>query len=105
MTKFYGMIGYSITEETSPGVWEEKIVRKPYKGDVLKNYVQWNNSEHLNDDLNINNSISIVADSFAYENIGGIRFVEWMGSCWKVTSVDLSQRPRLILSIGGVYNE
>lgn len=104
MAKFYGNIGYAITKETSPGVWREEIIKKPYKGDVTKNYTRWDSSEYVNDNLNINNSISIVADSFAYDNLGYMKFVEWMGSLWKINSIEL-QRPRIILSIGGVYND
>ena len=26
MAKFYGVIGYAVTEETKPGVWTEKIL-------------------------------------------------------------------------------
>lgn len=104
MVKFSGIVGFAIQKETSPGVWGEKITERCYKGDVLKNYIRWENGVSLNDNLNVNNSLSIVADSFAYENIGGIRFVKWMGASWKVTGVEV-ERPRLILTIGGVYNE
>lgn len=103
MAKFYGVIGYSETVETSPGVWAEQVTERTYTGDVLRNTRRWENGEHLNDDLNINNSISIVADAFAYQNFFAIRYAQWMGSRWKVTNVEV-QRPRLILTLGGVYN-
>lgn len=103
MTKFSGIIGFAETEETSPGIWEETIVERPYKGEVLRNYVQWNAGDKVNDDLSLNNSFSIVADPYAFAHIGVIRYVKWMGSCWKVTNIEL-QKPRLILTIGGVYN-
>lgn len=103
MTKFSGIIGFAETEETSPGIWEETIVERLYKGEVLRNYVQWNSGNEVNDNLSLNNSFSIVADPYAFAHIGVIRYVKWMGSCWKVTNIEL-QRPRLILTIGGVYN-
>lgn len=103
MTKYYGKIGFSITEETSPGVWTEKIVARDYKGDVVRNYIRREPSDKINDNVNISNNLSIVADPFFYEHIGMVRYVEWMGSLWNVESIDI-QRPRLILTIGGVYN-
>lgn len=103
MTKFCGKVGYAKSEETATGVWTEKICERSYMGDVVRNTYQWANTENLNDDLNINNSISVIADSFAYEILPAIRYVKWMGAYWKVTSVDI-QRPRLILTLGGVYN-
>lgn len=104
MAKFYGTIGFSKTEETSPGVWQEKITEKNYYGDILQFTHQWQNGEHLNDDINVNNKISIVADSFAFENFGFMRYVYWMSAKWKITNIDV-QYPRLILTIGGIYNQ
>lgn len=103
MTRYFGKIGFSLTEETSPGIWTEKIVTRNYRGEVLKNYIRRETQEKINDNINISNNISIVADSFAYGNMGMIRFVEWMGTLWNVESIEV-QSPRLILSIGGVYN-
>lgn len=104
MAKFYGVIGYMVTEETVPGVWEEVVTERNYSGDVLKNTKRYQSSENLNDDISTNNLISIVADPFAYQNFFAIKFVRWMGASWKVTNVEV-QRPRLILTLGGVYNE
>lgn len=103
MGKFFGAIGYAETKETAPGVLEEIITERNYKGDVIRNARRLENGEHLNDNVNVNNSISIVADGFAYQNIFSIRYVTWMGARWKVTNVEV-QRPRLILTIGGVFN-
>ena len=103
MAKFYGIIGYGVTTETAPGVWTEVIKEYSYSGDVLRNTRRWQTGENLNDNLVINNSLSIVADSFAYENFMFIKYVKWMGASWKVTNVEV-QRPRLLLTIGGVYN-
>lgn len=103
MGKFFGEIGYAEIRETAPGVLEEIITERKYKGDVIRNARRLENGEHLNDNVNVNNSISIVADGFAYQNIFSIRYVTWMGARWKVTNVEV-QRPRLILTIGGVFN-
>lgn len=103
MAKFCGMIGYGVTEETSPGVCQEVVRERKYYGDVQRNYRRLENGEHLNDDLNVSNTISIMADAFAYEHCFAIRYLVWMGAKWKVTGVEIV-RPRLNLTVGGVYN-
>lgn len=104
MTKYYGKIGFVKPEETVPGVWVNKPIEREYPGDLIKNTRRWDvKSDGINNDLNLNNSISIIADDFMLENASYIRYVELMGSLWNITSIDI-QRPRLVLTIGGVYN-
>jgi hypothetical protein len=103
MAKFYGVVGYAQTVETAPGVWTESITERNYSGDVIRISRSWQAGENLNDDLTINNQISIVADPFAYQNFHAMRYITWMGANWKISKIDV-QRPRLILTIGGVYN-
>lgn len=103
MSKYYGTIGYAKTIETSPGVWEENIIEKNYKGDILRNTRRFESADKLNDDITINNQISILADSYAYENFFSMRYITWFGSKWKITNIEV-QRPRLLLTIGGIYN-
>lgn len=102
--RFCGVIGFANTVDNHNGVWTEEIVERRYTGLVLRNTRRWESSGSVNDNVNISNSISIIADSYAYENAYSIRYVEWMGSKWKVTDIDI-ERPRLVLSIGGVYND
>lgn len=104
MTKFYGKVGFVKTEETAPGVWTRKCEERPYAGDVIRKFYKLDGNGKVNDDLNLNNSISIVCDDYIYDNLVYIAYVEWLGSLWKVNSVE-PQRPRLILEIGGVYNK
>ena len=103
MAKFYGAIGYAETVETAPGVWTEVITERNYSGDVTRISRSWQAGENLNDDLNINNQISIISDPFAEQNFYAMRYIKWMGASWKISKIDV-QRPRLILTIGGVYN-
>ena len=104
MAKFYGNVGYAVTEETTPGVWKPSIVDKDYYGDIIKNSRRLEGTSKVNDDVSIENQISIVADPFAYKNFHNIRYVEYMGAKWKVTNIEV-QYPRLILTMGGVWNE
>lgn len=104
MARFYGEVGFVDSVETSPGVYEEQVVKQQgYYGDVIRNTRRWENTEGVNNSININNSISIVADDYAELHAYEIRYVEWKGARWNVTNVEF-QRPRLILTIGGVYN-
>jgi hypothetical protein len=104
MAKFYGVIGYAETVETRPGIWEKQITERHYYGDVTRNTRRLQSSDKLNDDINISNEISIVADPFANQNFHSMAYVEFMGAKWKITNVEV-QYPRLILSIGDVYND
>lgn len=103
MAKFYGVIGYAIQVETVPGVWEDQIIERNYRGNVLQNMNRWQSSEQVNDNFTIDNKLSIISDPFAYENFQHIKYIRWMGANWKVTKVEIL-RPRLILTTGGVYN-
>lgn len=103
MAKWYGVIGYAELVETKPGVWEEQITERPYYGDVIRNTRRLQASEHLNDDLNISNEISIVADPYAMKHFHSMRYAEFTGANWEISNVDV-RYPRLSLTLGGVYN-
>lgn len=104
MSKYYGSVGYAIMTETAPDVWQEVITEREYSGDVMRVTRRWQGSEYLNDNLNVSNRISIVADPFAYNNFHLIRYCTWMGTKWIVTNVEVAY-PRLTLDLGGVYHE
>ena len=103
MAKWCGKVGYAITAETEPGLWEPVIVERKYYGDLISNRWKRQNSGGINDDINISNSISIIADPFANQNLGSMAYVEYMGTKWKISDVEI-QFPRLILTVGGLYN-
>lgn len=104
MGRFYGVIGYAETKQTEPGVFEEVITERNYFGDVNRNARRLESSSSVNDNININNEISIVADPYAIQNIYAMRYIEWMGAKWKITNVEV-QYPRLKLNVGGLWNE
>lgn len=103
MAKWFGKIGFAETKETTPGVWEEQITEREYFGDLTRNTRRLQSSENLNDNITIANEISIVADPFANQNFHAMRYVEFMGTKWKVSTVEV-QYPRLLLSLGDIYN-
>lgn len=103
MAKFYGKIGYADTKETAPGVWVEQITERNYYGELVRNTRRLESSGNLNDNINIANEISIVADPYANAHFHEMRYVEFQGTRWKVSSVEVKY-PRLILTLGGLYH-
>lgn len=103
MAKFCGKVGYVKTIEIESGIWDSESTEKLYFGDITKNTSRYQQSGGINDDITISNVISIVADPYANENFQYIKYVEFMGAKWKVTNAEV-QYPRIILTIGGLYN-
>lgn len=103
MARFYGKIGYATTTEVSPGVYKPQITEHEYFGDVLQDIRQYEMSGKVNENVNISNRFSVVADVYAYDNYALMRYVEFMGVKWTVTKVEIMY-PRIIISVGGLYN-
>lgn len=103
MARFYGKVGYGETVNLGNGIYEDQIIERQYYGDVIRNTRDLVNAEKVNDNLAVGNSISIVADPYANDHFFAIRYVEWAGTLWKVSNVEV-QSPRLLLRLGGVYN-
>lgn len=105
MARYSGKIGYNLGTIENPegsGIWKETIVERPYFGDI-----EWSNRRYdhqkVNNDVSVNNSISVVADAFANDNFFNIVYVTWQGRRWKMQSVEV-KHPRLIIYIGGLYD-
>ena len=105
MAKYYDEIGFATTveEPEDSGIWVNTIVKKKYGGDVLDSTKRIEIGDTINPDLNVSNRISIIANQFAMQNFQSIRYAKYLGAKWKVNSVQV-QAPRLILSLGGLYN-
>lgn len=104
MSRYRGRIGFITTIETEPGVYEDAPVERYYRGDTISMGVKYQGTEHVNDNLTLNVRISVVADSFGLENLSYMRYVEYKGAFWSIQAVDDSARPRIILTLGGVWN-
>lgn len=102
--KWSGKIGFVETKETRPGVWENVNTERNFYGDVIRDIRKNQSSGQVNDDINISNRISIVSNSFVRDNLAFMKYIEFMGTKWKITDVEV-QYPRLILTIGGLWNE
>ena len=103
MARFCGVIGYEQTVETEPGIYEEVIIENQYYGDIIKNTRRMQDNSKINNDINISNQFSIIADPFANNNFHSMRYISYMGTKWKITDVEV-QYPRLIITVGGIYN-
>lgn len=103
MARFAGKVGFAISTEVRPAVWKDVVTEKSYFGDVKRAARQTRTEDKVNDEIDVENLIEIVADAFANENFSAIVYVEWAGNKWKVPSVEV-QHPRLLMRLGGVYN-
>lgn len=102
--KWYGYIGYEQQVMTEPGIWEPKIIEKPYYGNVDRNYKHDKSSTTINNNYTLNNLISVLSDPFLIENVHQIVYITFMGSKWRPSSVEV-QYPRLNIYLGDVYRE
>ena len=102
--KCSGKIGYASTEEISPGVYQEIITEKQYYGDVVRNTAQIIDSNTINSNIKLNNSISVLCNNYMSDNIGCIRYLTFKKSKWKVSSIEIKDN-RMIFTLGDLYNE
>lgn len=103
MKRFHGRVGYGEPVESSPGVWTIAITERMYYGDIVRNSRRLDSGDKLNHDISVGNSISIIADPYALNHFFTMKYVEWAGTLWTISEVDV-ESPRLILRLGGVYN-
>lgn len=103
MNKYYGKIGFAESSEVRPGVWEDSIIEKSYYGDVLRYSKSSGSTDKVIDDIRVSNQISILSDPYIMNHLTDLKYLEWLGHNWKVTDIEIKY-PRLVLTIGGVYN-
>jgi hypothetical protein len=103
MPRFFGKVGYGEPVEIRPGVSRDTIVERSASGDVFRDTRASRSGDKVNNDISVGNLISIVMDAYSTANFHNIRYVVWNGTRWTVPQVEV-QRPRLILTLGEVYN-
>ena len=105
MARYYGSVGFTFGSiETVPGVWTRNRAVRNYYGDVMKRRLNWEKGQNINDNIKIGNQISILADEFAEKNAYAMEWIEWKGIKWKISSIEF-ERPRMILTLGDIFNE
>lgn len=104
MAKWSGKIGYIKPIEIEKGLYDELATERMHYGDTISNRNKIQPSaDSPNSNLTLSTSISIIADSFAVENLGYMKYVVVKGVKWGIVSVN-DERPRFILTTGGIYN-
>lgn len=104
MGKYYGLVGFAYqVDDEVPGVVSEKLVERPYYGEVIRNARRAQSGDKMNDDLTVSNQISLLLDPYLIDNYYRIRCLTFMGARWKVTNIEM-RYPRIIVDIGGLYN-
>lgn len=103
MGKCVVKVGYAMPEEYEPGRWKHVMIEHEYFGETLRNTFEVRTADKVNEDLSLSMDFSLIADPFALQHCGAIRYIEFMGTLWKVTKIE-PRYPRIILTAGGVYN-
>lgn len=104
MGKFFGRVGFAVTEDVGDGVWKEKITDKKYAGDVVRLQKNRDAGEHINDGLRLNAQFSILMDPWFQDHLSSVRYIEYMNSKWVIETVDPTNYPRVLLTPGGLYH-
>lgn len=102
MARFAGLVGYVTQEETAPGVWSSVESSKKMRGDVIRQSSS-QNGDKVNNDITLSHRVSLLGDAYAFGNYYNIKWIEVDGAKWEVTSVEV-KRPRLTVSLGGLWN-
>jgi hypothetical protein len=104
VTRFAGVVGYGESQEVPPesGDWKDVITERQYFGRVITNSRRIQAEGQVNFDLSLQNSIEIVADAYARDNMEKLRYVMWRGNRWTVDEIT-DQHPRLRLRMGELY--
>jgi hypothetical protein len=103
MTRFRDKVGYVSQGSLVDGVQEVIVTERVYKGEVLEATSSLQDGEKVNDDIRLQDRISVLADAYGLENFSRIKFVVRMGIPWIAQTVRV-ERPRIIISLGGVYH-
>lgn len=103
MSKFSGLVGYVTQSEISPGVWSSVENSKVMKGDIIRQSSSSQNGDKVNNDVSLSHRVSLLGDAYSFGNYYNIRWIDINSQKWQVTSVEI-QRPRIIVTLGGIWN-
>lgn len=103
MARFTGLVGYVTQEQSVPGVWSPVENSKMMKGDIIRQSSSSQNGDKVNSDITLSHRVSLLGDAYAFGNYYTIKWVQLDGRKWQVSSVEL-QRPRIIVTLGGLWN-
>lgn len=102
---WYGQIAFSHQTKDETGVVDDHPILKNYYGQVIRNSKR-DQLQNINPNLSITNQISVIADPFLETSFHDILYVTFMGSKWRVSSVEVQpNNPRLTINISELYKE
>lgn len=108
MTRFAGVVGYGESVEfpaPGSGDWRDEITERSYFGKVIRNSRRIQAEGQVNNDLILQNSIEIVADPYARDNMEKLLYVKWRGTHWKADEItEIEGTPRLLIKLGALYH-
>lgn len=104
MAKISIKVGYVKVEETGLGVHTPSVEERSYRADLIRNSTRHEaGKDSINDGITMNNRFSILASAYSLENFQYAKYIIYRKTKWKILSYE-ERFPRLILTIGGVYN-
>lgn len=105
--KYGGNIGFGFpTEGTGnrEGIWDDVIEEHLCYGDILSATQRMlDGNSTVNENVRVSDRISIITDDYVARHLSRMRYVEYIGARWEISSIE-NKPPRVILTIGGLYN-
>lgn len=89
--------------ESAPGIYNEDILVRNVPGDLQYKPVRWTEGELNQDMVKANHQLSIMGDEALMDDFSRAAYVVWQNQRWTVTNVSYV-RPRINLTLGGIYN-
>ena len=88
--------------ETSPGIFEETIDEVEITGEIRNLGARWQKA-NLGDTVSARHVLSIVTPEDSIVDFTEVVYVIWQSRKWYVVSIEY-KRPRIELTLGGLYN-
>ncbi len=103
MTKFRGSIGINRgSVETSPGIFEATIEDVEVTGEIRNIRSRWPNHGQ-GEEVSARHVLSIVTPEDSVIDYTEVVYIWWQGRKWSVRAIEY-KRPRIELSLGGLYH-
>lgn len=103
MTKFWGSIGINRgSKESAPGIFEEVIEEVEVAGEIRNLGARWQRHA-MEKTVSARHVLSIVTPENSIINFTEVVYVIWQGRKWSIVSIEY-KRPRIELTLGGLYN-
>ncbi len=103
MTRFRGSIGINRgSVETSPGIFEPSIEELEVTGEMRNPSARWP-AHQQGGSVSARHALSIVTPEDSIVDYTEVVYVIWQSQKWSVVSIQY-KRPRIELTLGGLYN-